>query len=324
MAVRAIPPLARQLSHDEWRSGEAMAAAMGCTRAAVWKQVDVLRGLGIEILAQRGHGYRLVEPLELLDRDAVLAACGKAAAGLTSLELLAEAGSTNDEILSLPAGRRHGCAVLAEQQTRGRGRHGRHWYSPFARNIYLSLGWRFDTGLRDLAALPLVVAIAASRALHAAGLRGPRIKWPNDLLLNGAKLGGCLVEIQGDVNGPCLAVLGMGVNVRMAGSQQARDIDQPWTDVASHLQEVSRNALAGGLLAELLDASAHFQREGFASFHTEWNRLDAIAGQRVTLHRGDDKLYGTAMGVNAQGALRLNNGTKVCEFTAGEVTFSPC
>lgn len=317
--------LAGLLTDRDFSSGQAIAAALGCTRAAVWKQVEALRGLGIGIEAAAGKGYRLLEPIEMLNKAAILRACGTdASALLNDLVVLAETPSTNDAVLGLEPGLRHGAVVLAELQSAGRGRRDRSWYSPFARNIYLSLGWRFESGLKALSCLPLVVAIAAANAIEQAGLNGLGIKWPNDLLLDGNKLAGCLVEVQGDLNGPCLAVMGIGVNLRMRGEPGAGIIDQPWTDMASQVPGVSRNGLAGNMLGALLTSLGIFQAQGFGPFLDDWQRLDCLAGYPVTVHRGDERLNGIARGVSPQGGLLLQRSGAVEELLAGEVTLRTC
>jgi BirA family biotin operon repressor/biotin-[acetyl-CoA-carboxylase] ligase len=155
------------LSATEYCSGEHVAAELGCSRTAVWKHVEELRALGVGVEARPGRGYRLREPLELLDGERILARLSPGArSSLVALKIPLDTDSTNSELQRLPAESRHAVAVLAERQAQGRGRRGRSWHSPFARNVYLSLGWRFDTGVGELGSLPLVVALAASDAIQ--------------------------------------------------------------------------------------------------------------------------------------------------------------
>jgi len=316
--------LIRFLSCDGFRSGQDVAAELGCSRAAVWKQVEALRALGIRVAARPGRGYRLDDPLELLDRRTMAQAVGRNDRWPpVDLEILPETDSTNAELLRLPPGRRHARAVLAEYQCQGRGRRGRRWHSPFGRNVYLSLGWEFGLGMAGLACLPLVVAVAAATALERVGLEGHGLKWPNDLELAGRKLGGCLVEVSGDVNGPCQAVMGIGINVFLAGEQGAGGIGQPWTDLGSHLPGVSRNAVAGHLLDRLVEAVARFEAEGFAPFRNTWERFDILAGRPVTLFQGATSLQGVARGVGPRGGLLLERAGEITEHLAGEVSSRP-
>jgi len=259
---------------------------------------------------------------ELLDRDSILAELGDrpGSAGV-DLRIESVVDSTNDRLLAMPARQRHRMALLAERQTRGRGRRGRQWVSPFGRNIYLSLGWTFDSAVAKLGCLPLVVALAACDALAQAGLADHRVKWPNDLLLEGRKLGGCLVDIQGDAGGPCHAVMGIGLNLHMpVGLPEAGAIDQPWTDLGASLPGLSRNRLAGLLLNAMLEKTGLFASHGFQPLQAEWRARDALLGQQVELSHPTGTVRGRVLGITARGALRLQLSSGTGEYTAGEVS----
>ncbi len=314
--------LARRLSGGGWCSGEDMARMLGCSRAAVWKHVSALRELGVAVEARAGQGYRLAQPLELLDPVAIREALGARAAGLGGLDVVAETGSTNADLLTRRGDEVHRHALLAERQTGGRGRRGRPWFSPFARNIYLSLAWRFESGLGSLTFLPLVVAVSAARACEALGLTGHGLKWPNDIVLetDGAlqKLGGCLVEVRGDLGGPCLAVMGVGLNVHMAGAPDLEAIDQPWADLGSRLHGVSRNRVAAVLLRNLLTDVAAYEKQGFEPFRDDWDRYDCLQGRTVTLRGETETVQGTARGLGPRGGLLVAHDGQVTEQLAGE------
>ncbi|NNE06682.1 MAG: biotin--[acetyl-CoA-carboxylase] ligase [Xanthomonadales bacterium] len=315
-----IHRLAQQLSHRESRSGASIAESLGVSRTAVWKHVETLRDLGIEVDAVAGQGYRLREPLELLDSESILSELGADSRSLLDqLHVLGAVDSTNDWLQARAPGSRHARAVVAEQQLAGKGRRGRSWVSPFGRNIYLSLAWRFELGVAEVACLPLVVAIAACEALESAGVAGVMIKWPNDLVLNGAKLGGCLVEVQGDAAGPCLAIMGVGINVRM-GPAGGQAIDQPWTEAVSVDPGISRNRLAGQLLHSLLHQIIDFASNGFASFDEAWNARDVLRGRPVTVSQPGQCHHGIARGISPLGGLLLQSSAGVAEYRAGEVS----
>lgn len=312
--------LARLLSADEPRSGEWLGENLACSRAAVWKQVERLREAGIDVQAAPGLGYRLAEPVEWLDADRIRAGLSRTTrSDLRELRVLDWTDSTNARVKAEPRENQHGLAVLAEGQTAGRGRRGRGWVSPFGRNVYLSLGWRFEQGAAGLGAMPLAVAVAACRALESLGVPGPTIKWPNDLQLDGRKLGGCLVEVQGDLSGPCHAVVGVGLNVSMPGAA-GRAIDQAWTELGGVLPGASRNTVAAALLQGLLDAMRSYAKDGFAAFASDWRRLDALQGRPVTVHLENSDTSGVARGVTEQGALRVDTDEGAREFVAGEVS----
>lgn len=303
-------------------SGDALARAAGLTRAAVWKRIDALRAAGVDIDARRGRGYVLPHALELLDADAIRAQLPAAALGqLAGLDVAWALDSTNSELLRRPVPATGCLALLAERQSRGRGRRGRTWASPLAAHLYLSLARQYAGGLARLGGLSLVAGIAVAEALQALGVAAVRLKWPNDLVVDGRKLGGLLVEGGGEHAGPARAVVGLGLNVRMPAAY-AVQIGQSWTDLA-RLCGVppSRNQLAATLLAHLLPALAQFDREGLAPFLPRYAALDALAGRAVTLHLPDGEQAAVALGVATDGALRvrLDSGAERMVH-AGEVS----
>ena len=264
-----------------------------------------------------------------LDAGLIREAMAPAAqAELRQLTLLQETDSTNTAVLRLPGDQQHAHAVLAECQTGGRGRREKSWHSPAGGNIYLSLGWWFRDCQWPLSTLPLIVAIAVCRALARAGLDGHGIKWPNDILVQEKKLAGILVELQSAGNSPALAVIGVGLNVRMPSPEPGETetkIDRPWTDLVSQLKPgeagISRNRLVSFLLDELLEALGHFEHAGFEGFSDAWRELDLLKGERVQLEHNGQVLHGVAHGVDKNGGLLLEtaeSGLRV--FHSGEVS----
>ncbi|MEJ8569180.1 biotin--[acetyl-CoA-carboxylase] ligase [Elongatibacter sediminis] len=254
-------------------------------------------------------------------------------AHLRDLVLLCEVDSTNLELARRPAAERHACAILADGQSAGRGRRRRAWHSPPGGNLYLSVGWRFEQPPRLVAPLPLVCAVISARILESLEAPQVRIKWPNDLQIDGRKLGGILVE--SGVSGPSRfdVIAGIGINVRMeADRPEARAIDQPWTCLADHLvaagEPAFRDRLAGRLLGGLLQGFGDFGETGFGPFQTDWQRFDALRGQEVRVSGDQEALTGRVLGITPQGALRVRiqtpaGGTEVREFLAGDVSVRP-
>lgn len=318
LARDPVHRLAGYLDHRSFISGQEIATALGCSRAAVWKHVETLRRFGIAIEAERGKGYRLESQLELLDPGQILSAMNSHNRDrLSRLEVLTSVTSTNDYLAGQPPDAQHARATLAEHQQRGKGRQGRPWASPFGRNIYLTLGWQFEQGIAGLECLPLVVALAACRALESCGVPA-QIKWPNDLMLDGRKLGGCLVELRGDAAGPCMAMIGIGVNVGMRRAD-GEGIDQPWTDAASKQPGISRNALAAGLLDSLLEVLPRFSERGFGPFMEAWQARDALAGRLVRVNAQGHETQGRVLGIAENGALELQSAAGVAQYRSGEV-----
>jgi BirA family biotin operon repressor/biotin-[acetyl-CoA-carboxylase] ligase len=312
------------LSDGRARSGSEIAAALGVTRAAVWKQIERLRELGLAISAQPASGYRLDAPVDLLDAARIQAALTPAVrARLGELRVHWQVDSTSSELLRRAAAepRDDAIACLAEIQSHGRGRRGRAWQMPLAGGIALSMLKRFDGGMASLAGLSLVVGIAVVQALEDAGIREVGLKWPNDLVARGAKLGGILVELGGDALGPCHAVIGIGINSRL-GEQAGAAIDQPWIDLATLAKGAppSRNLMAAHVLTRLFDALDRFAAHGFGAFAGDYARHDVLRGRRVSVLGADGAREGVVRGVDARGALLVAFADGERAVDSGEIS----
>lgn len=301
-------------------SGNALAQAAGLTRAAVWKRIERLREQGVAILADPGRGYLLPTPPDLLDATAIAAAVPAVVRDdLAACEVVWEIDSTNAELLrrGASAGVQ---ALLAERQSAGRGRRGRRWESPLAAHLYLSLQRRFEGGIAALAGLSIAVGVAAAEALRGLGFAQVGLKWPNDLLAQGRKLGGILIEFGGEEGGVVRVVIGIGINVRMP-AVAAAGIDQPWIDLAALAPSLpSRNAIAAAVLGAQLAALREFAAGGLTPFLPRWQALDACAGKPVEVLAGDRREAGIALGIDASGALRVRHGDDERRYHSAEVS----
>jgi BirA family biotin operon repressor/biotin-[acetyl-CoA-carboxylase] ligase len=310
------------LADGRFHSGQDLATALGLSRGAVWKQLRRLAAdFELSLDAVRGKGYRLRQPLELLDTGRVDAGIDpEVRASIESVNLLRTVDSTNRCALEdPPAVPGRGRVWLAEHQTAGRGRRGRRWVSVYGGNLYMSLGWSFDLPMARLGGLSLVAGAVVAEVLEESGSSGHGLKWPNDVLVGESKLAGILLEAAGEAAGPAVAVIGIGINLRL--SDPAATIDQPWTDWARAVgAPLSRNQLAGRLIDRLVRACREFSQAGLAPFIARWSRYDLLRGQRVTLLRGQDTIQGDYAGIAADGALRLMTDAGAREYHAGEVS----
>lgn len=321
------PALLVLLADGRLHSGESLAAGLGVSRAAVWKSIERLRSLGIPVAAEPRRGYRLAQPVELLDATRIRAELGPdQAPALRSLELLFEVDSTNTRLVGAPPppfGSADAC--LSELQSAGRGRRGRVWLAPFGASLAFSVAWVFRDAGRDLPALSLAVGVAVARALRRVGAQGIRLKWPNDLWFEERKLGGVLIDLRIEAGGAAHVVIGVGLNVALP-AEVRRDIEQgdgrPVVAAVADAcaQAASRNRIAGATLDELLRMLAQFEREGFAPFRDAWSDLDALHGRVVRVLLADRSLSGTALGVDADGALCVELDGRLVKFVSGEVS----
>ncbi len=314
-----------QLADGRFHSGEELAQRCGISRAGVWKQVQQLRSsLDCKIDAVRGRGYRMGSPLELLDQELILASISNTGRSFISqLELYQQIESTNSHLLKQSAGElSSGHVCLAEEQTDGRGRRGRSWLSPFGSSIYLSIFWSYPCGSAHLTGLSLAAGVAVVDALRALGVDQVGLKWPNDILWDGRKLAGLLLEVAGEVDGPSRVVLGLGINRGLALLQGA-SIDQPWVDLTEIPggADISRNHLAATLIDSLLQTMGEFSQGGISSLVEAWQRYDLYYGKPVRLQLGERHISGIHRGIDATGSILLEHFTgDISAYHGGEVS----
>jgi len=302
-------------------SGAGLALRAGVTRAAIWKQVEGLRTRGVPIEAHGAMGYQLPWPLQMLDAEQIHAALpADLAHSLGALEVHGELDSTSSELQRRGLAARDLSVVLAETQTAGRGRRGREWLSPPGLNLYLSCLKRFDSGFAALSGLSLAVGVIVLRALRELGVAGAGLKWPNDLLATqgeaiGGKLAGILVELTGEYQGPCAAVVGIGLNLRLTPALH-RQAGQPACDLASLTGGTppDRNRVAAALIAALVEGLQQFERFGFGAFVEDFAQSDLLHGRPLLLNGTLGTFEGIGAGVDERGALkvRLADGSLRC------------
>jgi BirA family biotin operon repressor/biotin-[acetyl-CoA-carboxylase] ligase len=249
-----------------------------------------------------------------MNAAAIAALCGAA----VDIEVVAETGSTNADLMARAVRLPRPTLLVAEHQTAGRGRAGRSWLSAPGDSLTFSLAWKFAGPPQRLLGLPLAVGVALAEAL--AALDVPvRLKWPNDVLKDGDKLAGILIETQGATDGGTWTVIGIGLNLLMPDQLEGRIgrsvATAPW------LARMDRDALLAALLGALAAAMDEFDQAGFGAFRARWDALHAWHGQPVTLiDRGAAVQHGVAAGVDDSGRLLLDTGAGLVAVLAGDVS----
>jgi BirA family biotin operon repressor/biotin-[acetyl-CoA-carboxylase] ligase len=282
------------------------------------------------VLDQAGIGYevsngsvQLADTLELLDAGVIGDALSSNTRDvLSQLEIFWSLDSTNTYLLErVDSARFHGRVCTAEQQIAGKGRRGRRWVSPFGRNIYLSLGWEIPRDTGGVAGLSLVVGMVVAGVLRDAGLTGVGLKWPNDVIFNGGKVAGILVEMAAIKEGRFRLVIGIGINLGI-DSIHAEQIDQAFSTAAGHLQ-LGRNRLLGLVLDGVAQELARFSTTGFAAYAGLWPEFDLYAGRPVLIKLADAERHGVNLGVDNDGNLMLETDDGLETYNAGEVSLRP-
>ncbi|MGZ8257186.1 MAG: biotin--[acetyl-CoA-carboxylase] ligase [Gallionella sp.] len=312
--------LLQHLADGKFHSGVALAAQLQVSRATVFNALQAVEAAGILMQRGNGRGYRLGEAWTALDADLIAAALGTAQQKF-KLEILPQATSSNALLLQrASAGATSGSVLAVELQTAGRGRIGRTWHSSLGNALTFSVLWRFECGLNGLSGLSLAVGVAIIRALRGAGINVAQLKWPNDVVCGQGKLGGVLIEAQGDMLGPCAVIIGIGINCSLP-----LQLEQRIAQAACALNQLSpqppaRNQLLAALLIELGKVLDEFNAHGLQNLRAEWQDYHAYQNQPINLHLPDgSKLCGMALGINERGELALQSGTQIRHFNSGEV-----
>lgn len=322
MENESLRQLLLELSDGQFHSGNELGKKMNLSRTSIWKQINQLEANGIEIYSIRGKGYRIPNGLDLLSWGKVEKhLLPEVASELIKVDLRLTTESTNKEAMqACQQSNAQGYLFLSEQQKSGRGRRGRTWVSPFGKNLYISLVWGFEQGICSMEGLSLMVGVAQVRALESLGIKGVQLKWPNDLLYNGKKLGGILIEINGETSGRSQVIIGMGLNVAMPESSSSI-IEQPWIDIATiSSEQPDRNQILAAILNQLILCLKEFKKLGFAAWVDEWHSLHAMQGKNVQLYVGKELIKGICLGVDVSGVLRLQTESGVKLFHGGEVS----
>ncbi len=313
-------PLLRHLADRQFHAFDEINRKTSLSEGEVCSALRYLASQGIEAEVFAGRGCRLVSPFCPWDIDAIRSCLG-AHAGAFTIDLVDQTGSTNDDLItSARQGATGGLVRVAELQTLGRGRHDRRWYSAPGGAMTFSVLWVFPIGARAMSGLPLAVGVSLVRSFEAFGIEGTQLKWPNDLMWRGRKLGGILIESSARADGNVSAVIGIGMNVRLSADVAER-IGQPAVDLETAGLQAGRNELLARVLIDLKNVLETFSNEGFAAFRAEWQRLHAYQDKMVRLDMtGEKYVEGNVIGVDEHGALLLDTESGKRVFHAGELS----
>lgn len=311
--------LLRHLSDGQFHSGEVLAEKMGISRASVNNALSEVGEYGVELQSVRGRGYRLLHPPQWLDALEIRRHLGRWSAQL-QIEIAENISSSNSLLMqrardtAVPSG----TVLAAEWQRAGRGRLGRTWHAGMGQALTFSVLWRFDAGLGALSGLSLAVGLALVRALSGFGIEGAMLKWPNDVLTGHGKLAGILVEAQGDMLGPSMVVVGIGLNLRLPRMEVGQAVSA-LEQIAPAMPE--RNRVLAALLCSLADVLEDFAAQGFAPLRTEWEQRHVFHQRQVRLFAADGtEISGIVRGVNDEGCLLLETESGMQVIHSGELS----
>ena len=303
-------------------SGQVLGEELGISRAAVSKHIKTLQEMGLDIFKVTGKGYCLNSQVGLLNKTQIDQHYKALGSSTANVEVHPIIDSTNSELMrriQSKAELESGKVIVAEMQQAGRGRRGRVWQSPFGANLYYSYFWRLDDGLQAAMGVSIAVGLAVYDAIKALYQIDVELKWPNDIYINKQKLAGVLVELDGQPQGPCQLVIGIGINLQMPESF-SQHIDQAWTDLNQHTQQLYKNELVASLTYYLEKRLLQYSQSGLQEMYEHWNALNAFAGEQVELNTGHRSWRGICEGIDPQGGIRIRQDGEVKSYYGGEVS----
>ncbi|MHC1696495.1 MAG: biotin--[acetyl-CoA-carboxylase] ligase [Geobacteraceae bacterium] len=303
-------------------SGEELGSALKVSRTAVWKHVKNLLSQGYQIESVPSRGYRFLAAPDVLTSLEITSGLQTKRIGC-QVSSVRETESTNLLAFRLAENSApEGTVVIAEAQTGGKGRLGRHWESPPGVNLYCSVILRPPMSPVRAPQLTFLSAVAVARAIEEVAQLQPTIKWPNDVLLNGRKVAGLLNEMSAETDTIHCVVLGIGVNINMRLEQFPSDLRQPATSL--YLEKgvsVNRVDFTRALLTSLDALYNDYLVHGFPGIREEWLSRSTVQGRRVRVSFGNGEMEGVVSGVDNDGALLIARGDGTQErVLAGDVT----
>lgn len=311
--------ITKLLSDGKFHDGTLIGKELDITRTSVWKVIHKLKNYKIPIDSVKGKGYILQQhPLILLNKQEIQKRLNKSN---ITIDLFESLPSTNDYLKDF-CHKDEIRICISEQQTKGRGRLNRSWHSPFAQNIYFSVLYPIQHDVSLLSGLSLITSLSLAKTLNTVfPTLEAKIKWPNDVFVDGKKLAGSLIDIQAESHGITYAIIGIGINVNMMQTPP-KTIPQPWTSIRKACSiYVDRNVLIAEVLNNLFLYLNRFLETGFSDFIEEWKSNDYLWNKQVTLSNGVKNYTGISLGINPLGHLRIQGENKEeWTFSSGDAS----
>lgn len=306
---------------DGFVSGEKISEELGVSRTAVWKHIRNLRQAGYLIEAVPSRGYQLLQAPDVLMPESIQTGLDNNVIG-AKVVCLDETDSTNIQACRLAdEGDRDGLVVVADKQVSGKGRMGRQWESPGGVNLYASILLRPDILPFEAPKLTFLSAVAVCRAINTCTNLTAKVKWPNDVLVNGKKVAGLLNEMSSETEQVHYVVLGIGVNINMHSDQFPQQLRYPATSLREEMgRDVSRLDFTRALLKQIDSLYQVFLEQGSESIIAEWSELCDLTGKPVQVDCGNTQLQGIMVGLGDDGALQVRTDDGQIEnIYAGDV-----
>ncbi len=318
--LASIPdPLIELLAIPGVHSGTELGEKLGISRVAIKKRIDRLIAEGFPVEPIAGKGYQLAEGIDLLNAEKILSHIGATDQAVPDVEVFASLGSTNVYLTESPTTAGKLRVAVAEMQPQGQGRRGRQWVATPYRNLMLSLSHIYESWPQNPSGLSLAFSVSVHSALSSLGVKEAALKWPNDIVANGGKLGGLLVSASGEAGGELKVIMGVGLNLDLHKTDRLH-IDQTAIDLKDLGHDISRNRLVAEIVANTREMLALYPQNGFSAFADYWNQNACFINEQVRLFDGSVEHRGELLGVDREGQLQLNTSDGIIRFTTSELS----
>lgn len=314
-------PLLRlfEASPGQYVSGESMSNELGVSRTAIWKKIRKLEEEGYRFEASRRLGYRLLSVPDKLSIDDLKQQLKSDTFGKSILLFDSVESTQNLARAAAEEGAAEGTLFIAEQQVSGRGRMGRQWVSPRGKGIWMSMVLRPTVPIHFAPQLTLLTAVALCRSLKKLTALPIGIKWPNDLLIDGKKISGILLESAAEEERLRYVIAGIGISVNLETEDYAEELLDKATSLAiASGQKWDRVDVIADFLKEWEQLYNLYQEQGFSSIITLWEALSVSLGKKVRLLTPQGDMVGVPIGLDESGAIRIRqeDGTEKSVFSA--------
>ncbi|RZU35332.1 BirA family biotin operon repressor/biotin-[acetyl-CoA-carboxylase] ligase [Fluviicoccus keumensis] len=312
--------LLRLLADGALHSGVELAEALAVSRMTVSNRIAAWRAKGVDIEIVTGKGYRLSQRLEFLEIEQIKKELEKEFPERNiELQVADIVESTNDTAMTHVSQASSPVICLAEYQESGRGRRGRKWVSAPAGGFIGSFGWKINAGVGALQGLSLAVGVVVVQALESLGFEGLGLKWPNDIVTHKGKVGGILIELSGEISGPSVVVVGIGLNIYMPLGVQDNPVDA-LIQSESEIKCASRSQITLAVLVAVAKLLDNYVNTGFSFWRQAWMDMDAYAGKEVRLTGYNVLVQGNERGVDQNGAILIEMSDGIHAFSGGEIS----
>ena len=282
---------------DEYISGNQLGDMFGMSRAGIAKRLRALGAVGLPLKKKAATGYRLVRDYIPLSIETILDGIeGEARPYISGAELHLSVDSTNSRMEALLPAAGQAAVVIAETQTAGKGRRANQWQSTPFKNLQLSLAWTFPVWPANITALSLAAGVIVMDTLKSLGVEGIQLKWPNDIYLNGQKLGGILINIQGQSGGEAVVICGIGINIQLDAGDKKNIKPSPIDLAGAGYRNMDRNAMVSDLVTGWVELCREFTARGFEPYRDRWHAAHLYQGQQVVASRDDVRIRGPGIG----------------------------